>query len=174
MSVWNLISCLVRWRWAEDLKQKLQNPQSFTLLHLSIVKHNFFYCYLVKSMTMSASWLLTSVKVRGVTSLQTFRASCKTRLTLSSLICHGKRWILNTERHSHAQSLSTKNMWPLLPLHKHTVFQTTGLSLLDHQPTQTHIRDHQWFIFIIHHHWHISGEHVTWSHNVFWLVILWA
>lgn len=82
------------------------------ILHFVTPKHSetfiFFYCYLVKSITMSASWLITSVKVRGVTSLQTFRASFKTRLTLSSLICHGKRWILNTERNWHAQSLSTK------------------------------------------------------------------
>lgn len=156
-----------------DQKQKLLNAllNCFTLLHLGILKHDFF-CYLAKSMTMSTSWLLTSVKVRGVTSLQILRASRKTRLTLSLFICHGKRWILNTHGHSRTQSLSTKHTWSRL--HTHIVLQTTSLSLLDHQPTQTHIRDHQWFIFIIHHHRHLSGEHVTWSHNVLWMVVLWA
>lgn len=66
-------------------------------------------------MTMSASWLLTSVKVRGVTSLQTLRASCKTRLTLSSLICHGKRWILNTEFEKCSKFINKKHVITFAP-----------------------------------------------------------
>lgn len=56
-------------------------------------------------MTKSASWLMTSVKVRGVTSLQTLRASFNIPLTLSSVICHGKRWILNTRVRNHKQKV---------------------------------------------------------------------
>lgn len=52
------------------------------------------HSHLVKSMRMSAFPLWTSVKVSGVTSLQIFSASRKTRRTFSSLICQGNRTIL--------------------------------------------------------------------------------
>lgn len=50
--------------------------------------------HLVKSMRMSAFPPWTSVKVSGVTSLQIFSASRKTRRTFSSSICQGNRTIL--------------------------------------------------------------------------------
>lgn len=55
--------------------------------------------HLVKSMTMSARPSCTSVKVSGVTSLQTFKASSMVLLTLAFTSCHGNLIILKGNRH---------------------------------------------------------------------------
>lgn len=72
---------------------RVEGPFNWSLILL------YFSCawppsYLVKSMRMSAFPLWTSVKVRGVTSLQIFSASRKMRRTFSSPICQGNRTIL--------------------------------------------------------------------------------
>ncbi len=64
---------------------------------MCVLKMFFSTCqssHLVKSMRMSAFPLWISVKVSGVTSLQIFSASRKTRRTFSWPICQGKRTIL--------------------------------------------------------------------------------
>ncbi len=57
--------------------------------------------HLLKSIMMSAFSVVTSLNLKGVTSPHTPNASMKTRRTLSSLICQGKRTILlDTHRHT--------------------------------------------------------------------------
>ncbi len=115
--------------------------------------------------------VLTSVKVRGALwrHSKSWELPEKTRLTLSLFICHGKR-------------CDSEHTWPTVVLkvyqqntHDHVCIHTLCYrppafhcwTTNRHKPTSETTSDHLYY----HHHRHLSGEHVTWSHNVLWMVV---